>query len=345
MLNVGLVGFGFAGRTFHAPIISNVPGLRLQAIVERSSDNATKLYPETKIYRSLGELLSDKNVNVVVIATPNQTHSEFASQCLNEGRHVVVDKPFTTTSKEARELIALAQSRGKILTVYQNRRWDGDFLTVQQLIGDRLLGRPVQFESHFDRFRPELREGAWREQNEPGSGVLFDLGPHLIDQAMLLFGPPEAIQADVRIERSGALVDDAFDITFFYPTSRALLRATMLAKTSGPRFIIHGVDGSFVKHGMDPQEDALKEGRKPSGHDWGIESEDNWGILELAASQTRRRMPTIAGDYRKFYENLRDSIEKDMPLAVTPTQALNVMVALELCQQSSRNGCRVPWPV
>ena len=346
MINVGLVGFGFAGRTFHAPVISAVSGLRLAAIAQRTGDEASQIYPQARLVRSVDEMLSDHKIDVIVIATPNQSHFPLAKQCLEQERHVVVDKPFTTTSAEARTLVQLAQARNKVLSVYHNRRWDGDFQTVRKLLAEGSVGRVVIYESHFDRFRPELKKGAWREKNDPGSGVLFDLGSHLIDQAFTLFGVPDAIEADVRIERSGAAVDDAFDVTLFYPDKRALLRATMLANISGARFTLHGTSGSYVKHGMDPQEEALKGGHAPGDSAWGIESRGNWGELTLAVAGKNfaRRVPTLAGDYRGFYENVRDAIEKGAPLAVKPVDALNVIIGLELALQSSREGRKVEWP-
>ena len=201
MIDVGLIGFGFAGRTFHAPFIRAVPGLRLAAIVQRHDSDAAEKYPDVRVVQGVGELLAISSVHLVVIATPNATHFDLARQCLLAGRNVIVDKPFTTTYSEAAELVELAVRQQRLLSVYHNRRWDGDFLTLQNLRNNEKLGKPVLFESHFDRFRPQLRPGAWRERAEPGSGVLFDLGPHLIDQALILFGTPQAICADIRIER------------------------------------------------------------------------------------------------------------------------------------------------
>jgi predicted dehydrogenase len=344
MVNVGLIGFGFAGRTFHAPIISAVEGMKLAAIVQRSGNEAAVQYPEAKVVRSVPELVALPDIQLIVVATPNQTHYPFAKECLLQDKDVVIDKPFATSSREARELVELAQSKKRLLSVYQNRRFDGDFMTVQQILREGKIGRVVAYESHFDRFRPELKANAWRERNEPGSGVLFDLGPHLIDQAIVLFGVPEGILADVRKERDGAVIDDAFDITFFYPQMRALMRATMLACIPGPRFMIHGTSGGFVKHGLDPQEDALKAGAVPGGT-WGVEPKENWGTLcHATSSGTEGSLyPTVPGDYRKFYENIRDALESRAELVVTPEQALHVMTALELAMESSRTGQRVPW--
>jgi len=297
------------------------------------------------VLRTLAELLAIPELQLVIVATPNTSHFSIAKECLEHDRHVVIDKPFTTTSGEARELMRLASDRGKLLSVYQNRRWDGDFQTVQKIIADGVLGRIVSYESHFDRYRPEFKENAWRERNEPGSGILFDLGPHLLDQAMQLFGVPEAIDADVRSEREGGQVDDAFDVTLFYGGMRALLRASVLAAAPGPRFSIRGTLGSYTKYGLDPQEDELKKGLKPGGDAWGLESEALWGTLhvERDGSIIEKKVPTLAGDYRKYYENVRNAVEGRAPIGVTPEQALNVMIALELAMKSSTEGRRISW--
>ncbi len=346
MIDVGLVGFGMAGRTFHAPVIRSVSGLRLAAILQRSGGEAKEIYKDVQLVRTMEEMLSLQQIRLIVIATPNSSHYELARQCLRAGKDVVIDKPFAITWREAADLVELAKTAGRLLSVYQNRRWDGDFLTVQRLLKDGSLGRLVLYESHFDRFRPQLRPNAWRERAEPGGGMLFDLAPHLIDQALLLFGAPEAITAEVRMEREGALVDDAFDIVLHYPKLRAWLRSTMLSAAPGLRFLLHGTRGSYAKYGMDPQEDALKRGELPQGAAWGREPEERWGTLsiETGGSIASQAVPTEAGDYRRYYENIRDAIEGQAPLAVTPQQALNVMRALELARESSQRGCTLPWP-
>jgi scyllo-inositol 2-dehydrogenase (NADP+) len=345
MIDVGLVGFGFAGRTFHAPVIAAVEGLRLAAILQRHGPEAEQAYPGARVVRSVEQLLAIESVQLVVIATPNTSHFDLAKQCLLAGRDVVIDKPFTTTYSQAAELVALAGENKRVLSVYQNRRWDGDFLTVQRLFDENKLGRVVLFESHFDRFRPQLKANAWRERAEPGSGVLFDLGPHLVDQAMLLFGTPEAVSADVRIERDGAAVDDAFDVVLHYPRMRALLRAGVLAGTPTPRFVIHGTQGGYLKYGLDPQEDALKRGETPAGEFWGYEAPERWGTLLSLQGDSFHSEPfaTIPGDYRQYYQNLRDAILGNAVLAVTPEQALAVMRAIELAMQSSRQRCVASW--
>ena len=337
-LEVGLIGFGLAGRVFHSAVLRAVSGLRLAAILERSGDEASRRYPDVPVVRTIDDLLKIESIGLVVIATPNTSHYAFAAQCLRAGRHVVVDKPFTTSYEEAAELVRIARKAKRLITVFQNRRWDGDFRTVRHLVEQKRLGSTVLFESRFERYRPNLRPGAWREGSEPGSGILFDLGPHLLDQALMLFGPPVALSADVRSEREGAVTDDAFDIMLYYPAMRALLRSTMLACEAGPRFCVNGTNGSFVKYGLDPQEEALARGETPRDSSWGLEPEENWGTVTLAreGTVTRNKIPTEAGDYRRYYENVRDAILSGAPPDVTTRQALTVMRLLELARESSR---------
>jgi scyllo-inositol 2-dehydrogenase (NADP+) len=344
-VQVGLIGFGLGGRVFHAPIISAVPGLQLAAIVERSGDSARANYPNVRIVRSVGELLSIDSIELVVVTTPNQTHLDLARQCLQAGRHVVVDKPFAPTSVEAAEMVRIAQERGRLVTVYQNRRWDGDFLTVRRIVQDSSLGRLVHFESHMERYRPVLKAEAWRELPTPGSGLWFDLGPHLLDQAFVLFGAPEAMTAELRAERDGAVVDDAFDVVLHYPKLRVLLRSNLLTCVPGPRFRLNGTQGSFVKYGTDPQEEALKRGERLDQLNWGQEPSENWGTLSIAEGEkiTATRIPTETGDYSRYYQNVRDAIISGAPLDVSPQHALRIMHALELGMESSRRGCKLPF--
>jgi predicted dehydrogenase len=341
MIEVGLIGFGLAGRAFHAPVIRAVPGLHLAAILQRRGNEAAEKYPDVRIVRSLDELLAIQEIRLVVIATPNDTHYPFARQCLAARRDVVVDKPFATTLEEAKLLVQFAKDAGRLLTVYQNRRYLGDFETLRRLLTDGALGRVVTFESHFDRYRPALKAGAWREQPHAGSGVWFDLGPHLLDQALVLFGIPRAIAADIRIERDGATVDDAFEVTLHYLNMRALLRATLLAASPGPTFAVHGTGGSFVKHGHDPQEEALKSGRTPEEANWDSEPPERYGTL--TTPDGTRTIPTTPSSFVHYYENIRDAILGKAALAVTPAHALDVMRGLELAVASSQQRCVQPW--
>ena len=338
-MNVGLVGFGVAGTVFHAPVIRAVEGLRLTTIVRRSGPPDPR-YADVEFVHSVAELLAQP-VDLVVIATPNTSHHPIAKQCLLAGRHVVVDKPFATTVQEAEELVRLGREQQRVLSVYHNRRYVGDFVTLQRLLSQGALGDVRMFEAHFDRFRPELKPAAWREQPQPGSGVWFDLGPHLLDQALVLFGIPDAISADIRIERAGAVADDAFDVTLHYPNLRALLRASMLAASPGPTFAVHGTRGSLIKYGLDPQEAALKSGRAPGEPDWAAERPEQYGRLTTPEGTTT--VPTLPSSFTHYYENVRDAILRKAPLAVTPEQALDVMRGLELAVASSRKGSVLPW--
>lgn len=341
MLNVGLVGFGFAGKVFHAPIIRAVEGLRLTTIVQRSGGDAGDArYADVDFIRTVDDLLA-RPVDLVVIATPNTSHHPIAKQSLLAGRHVVIDKPFATTLREAEELVQLARGQRRVLSVYQNRRYVGDFVTMQKLVSEGTLGRIVAYESHFDRFRPGQKPGAWRERPEPGAGVWFDIGPHLLDQAFVLFGTPRALAADIRIERDGGLVDDAFDVTLHYPNLRAVLRASMLAAAPGPSFVVHGTVGTFIKYGVDAQEAALKAGHAPGEPDWDADPPALYGNLTTPAGT--RPVPTIPSSYAHYYENVRDAILGKAELAVTPEQALKVMRGLELAVVSSQQRCTIPW--
>jgi scyllo-inositol 2-dehydrogenase (NADP+) len=345
MIDVGLIGFGLAGRAFHAPVIRAVSGVRLAAILQRSGMQAAEQYPGVRIVRSVEELLCMESIRLVVIASPNDTHYLFARQCLAAGRDVVVDKPFTTTLAEAAELVQFARQRGRLLTVYQNRRYDGDFQAIRQLVAGGVLGRVVRFETNYDRFRPQIRPEAWREKSGPGTGILFDLGPHLIDHALVLFGLPEALTADVRMERDNAVTDDAFDILLHYPQSlRAVLRSTMLAASPRPRFVLHGTRGGFFKQSFDPQENNLRRGEIPKDAAWGAEPEEDWGVLTIydGENPTQRRIPSGTGDYRDFYANVRDAILGKVRLAVTPEWALDVMRILELARESSGKRRTIP---
>jgi predicted dehydrogenase len=347
-IGVAVIGFGLAGRVFHAPFVSAVPGLRLEAIVQRRGDEAAKAYPRTRILRSVEEALSDSAISLVVVGTPNETHYNLARQALEAGKHVVIDKPFAATSEEARELIDLAHEKKLIVAPFHNRRWDGDFLTVRKILDSGELGRIATFESHFDRFRPLPREATWKEAANNANGMLFDLGPHLVDQAVALFGPPESITASVRRDRDTTAIEDAFDITLHYPKLQAICRATMLAAEPAPRFLIHGTRGSFRKYGLDPQEPALVGGARvpPVGDsaEWLREPESAWGTLVVAPDPNqpgdlnRTTVRTQAGDYRGYYANVRDAILGTGTLAVSSEDGYRVIRLLELARQSSAEG-------
>ncbi len=349
MVHVGLIGFGLAGQAFHAPVIRGVPGMRLACILERSGNRAREKYPDVRLARTLEDLLADKQIQLCVVATPNDSHFELARTCLLAGRDVVVDKPFAPTLKESEELVRLASERGRLITIYQDRRWDGDFGTVKKIVQSGTLGKVVEYECRFDRFRPEPKANAWKERaDQPGAGVLFDLGPHVIDQALVLFGEPSAITASAFCERETSQVDDSFDVCLEYASSmlRATVRARIIALAPGPHFLIHGTRGSFVKYGVDPQEARLRGDDFPQGTDWGAdwgeEPENLWGTLSLVGEPSVK-VKTERGDYPGFYANVRDAIEKKAPLEVTPEQALRTMRAVMLAHKSSRERRTVWW--
>lgn len=344
-IGVGLIGYGMAARVFHAPVIQTIPRLRLRKVVERRGDESRLRYPQVEVVRDAEALLRDEGIALVVVATPNASHFELARQSLLAGKHVVVEKPFTNTSGEARQLIELARRRQRLLSVNHNRRWDGDFLTVRKVLDGKLLGRLVEYESRFDRFRNQRREGAWREEAGPGSGILYDLGSHLIDQSLVLFGPPRMITADVRTQRDFARADDNFELTLDYDGLKVTLKAGMLARGRCARFRLHGTEGSFVKYGFDPQEEALKRGLTPSGTNWGEEPAEAWGTLDtqVGGLHLRGRVETIAGSYQSFYRNVADAIEGSAELAVKPEEALDTIRIIELAFQSSEQKCSVPF--
>ena len=358
-IQVGLVGFGFAGRIFQSNVIQAVEGLELATIVQRSGSEAATAFPHVKIVHSVEELLQDPEIRLVVVATPNATHLSIARQCLLADRDVVIDKPFAVTSAEAAELIELARSRKRLLSVYQNRRWDGDFLTVRKLLDGDQLGRLVSFESHYDRYRQLPRLHAWREDGSPGGGVLFDLGAHLVDQALVLFGVPATVWASVRVEREGGRIDDSFDLYLHYPASHTQvspsvsgpvpsglgvwLRATCLARDPGARFTLNGTQGTFRKFGIDCQEAHLLAGDMFSSKPWGVEGPEHWGTLTLdeGGEAVSTRIPTEAGDYRGYYINVRDAIHGNAALEVTPLQGWRTMRVLELAVESSHTASTI----
>jgi scyllo-inositol 2-dehydrogenase (NADP+) len=355
-IRVGVLGYGLAGRVFHCPFISAVPGLQLSAIVQRTGDTAATDYPTTRILRSVAEALADPTLDLIVVATPNDSHFDLAAQALRARKHVVVDKPLTGTSAEARELITLAAQQGKILAPFHNRRFDGDFLTLRKLVADDTLGRIVHISSHFDRFRPQPRGGSWKEAGGQSNGLLFDLGPHLVDQALALFGPPARITASVRFDRDATAIDDAFDIVLEYDLAGKLLRyechASMIAADPAPRFHVNGTRGSFVKYGLDPQESALKAGAHPPRlgdlDAWLGEPESDWGTLTLAPDPDdptqiqRYKLATQHGDYRLFYASVRDAILGQSPLAIPAEDAFRTLKLLELALQSSHEQRALP---
>lgn len=333
-----LIGFGYAGRTFHAPLIEATPGLSLTTIVSRRGDDVRAAFPEARVLADLDAALADPAIELIVIATPNALHAPMATRVLQAGKAVVIDKPFTVTVEEAEALVALSERSGTFLSVFHNRRWDGDFLAVRELIAGERLGRIARFESHFDRFRPERRD-RWRERDTPGGGIWHDLGPHLIDQALVLFGRPEAIQADIGVLRDGDGAPDMAHVVLFYDRLRVVLHADMLSGAQPFRFAVHGDRGSVLTRGLDLQENALKAGLRPGDADWPARGP----TLEITDGATGAIEVAVAppGDHGRYYAEVARAIRGNGPNPVSAREALAVMRVLEAGQRSSDEGRRI----
>jgi predicted dehydrogenase len=340
LIHTGIIGFGLSGKVFHAPFIHTHPGFHLASIVERNHQHSKEIYPYVSVVSDYQQLLNDESLELLVIATPNKYHFPMAKEGMLAGKHVVIEKPFTTTSHEADELISISEECGRKIFVYHNRRWDGDFLTVRKLLGQDILGNIVHFEAHFDRFSPDIKPDAWRNENIPGGGNLFDLGSHLIDQAMVLFGKPEAVRAEIKAERPESPVDDFFELELFYPEQSVLLKAGMLVKNPGPRYFVQGADAIFTKYGLDPQEESLKAGEMPDLEHWGADRPELFGKIELNnnSDEKLKAVQTENGNYMGFYDNVYEVLLRNKPMEVKPQQARDVIFIIEKAFESSVNN-------
>ncbi|MBP7336110.1 oxidoreductase [Niveispirillum sp.] len=342
LVRTALVGFGYAGQTFHAPLIAATPGLELTAIVSGHPEKVRGSWPDVAVLPDLEGVLAHPAIDLIVIATPNDTHADMARRALSAGKHVVVDKPFTVTLAEARELAILEKQSGRLLSIFHNRRWDADFLTLSDLIRQDALGRVTQFESHFDRFRPVPRD-RWRERADvPGAGLWHDLGPHLIDQALCLFGRPASIFADIGTQRPGNGAPDYFHAILSYDTGlRTILHGSTLILDNGLRFAVHGDGGSYLKHGLDSQEDMLKAGLTPGCESWGKDGAPG-NLTRLIEGEGRAEtVPGIAGDYRHYYAAIHAAIIGSGPNPVTAQEAITVMELIDAGYESACQGRRI----
>lgn len=341
-IRTGLAAFGMSGQVFHAPFISTDPHFELTAVVERSKNLSRARYPQARIVRSFDELLGMDELDLVIVNTPDSTHYEYARRAIEAGKHVVVEKPFTTTVEEAEELVALAAANHLALSVYQNRRWDCDFLTVKELLAKGVLGRLVEFESTFPRYRNFIKPDTWKETGESGGGLTYNLGAHVIDQAVQLFGMPEALFADIATLRTGGKVDDYFIIHLLRPAKspdvKVTLKASYLMCGNEPRFVLHGTEGSFVKYGLDPQEAALNQGALPTTPHWGEEDKAQWGVLhtETDGKTVREPYPSLPGNYAAFYDNIYRHIRLGEPLLTDAREVVGVIRLIEAAWESSR---------
>ena len=339
-IKTALLSFGMSGRLFHAPFLHLDPGYELYSVWEREKDLAAAVYPGIRTVRSLDALLADDSVELVIVNTPNYTHFEYARKALLAGKHVVIEKPFANTVEEARELTQLAEDQGRQLSVYQNRRYDSDFKTVKKVLAERLLGEVAEAELHFDRFNEALSPKLHKEIPGPGTGLLHDLGPHLIDQALQLFGDPEAVFADLRIQRPISQVGDYMEILLYYPSFPVRLKAGYLVREALPAYIIHGTKGSFLKSRADVQEKDLQAGKQPTGPDWGAEPESERGLLH---TDTRGYIRSLNGDYRAYYTALYGAIREGQPLPVTPEEGIRVMRVIDAAIRSSAEKRVIPF--
>ncbi len=337
-ISVALLSYGMSGVVFHGPLLESHPGFKISKILERNHHVSSGKHPGSKIVRDFDSILGDQNIELVIVNTPDHLHHEMASKVIEAGKHVVVEKPFTLKSEDADELIALAQKKGVSLTVFHNRRWDANYLTIREIIEEGKLGRLVDFESHFDRYRNYVQD-SWKNQSN-GTGTLYNLGSHLVDQALTLFGMPNRLFCDCRMLRDGAKTDDSFDLFLHYPGFKCMLRSSYLVREAGPRFILHGTNGSYLKWGDDPQEEELKSGTTPLSEGWGEEPESAWGRINSNFNGDRLEgpYPTLQGNYMAFYDNVFEAIRRDAPLAVTPLQARNVIAVIEAAYESSNLG-------
>lgn len=335
-IKTALLSYGMSGKVFHAPFLVFHPGFELVGSWERSKKIIQNDYPEVISYGSLETLLND-SIDLVVVNTPVATHFEYAKQALLAGKHVLVEKAFTTTVGEAQELHDLAKSKGLKLAVFQNRRWDSDFKTVESVFSEGLLGDIVEAEFHFDRYNPNLSPKQHKETLNSGAGILKDLGPHLIDQALYLFGLPNAVFADIRITREHSLVDDSIDILLYYPEFRVRLKAGFFVREPIPSYVLHGKKGSFLKPRGDVQEDDLKLGKKPNLTDWGSELLENEGLLHTDRNGkiSKEKVPTLQGNYYDFFDGLYHSIVNNGIEPVTSQDGINVMKIIESATKSS----------
>jgi scyllo-inositol 2-dehydrogenase (NADP+) len=339
-VKTGLASFGMSGLVFHAPLTHTNERFELRKILERKRNDSAEKYPEAQIVRSFEDLCKDDSLELIIINTPDNTHYPLAKQALQAGKHVVVEKPFTQNYSDAMELAELADKKGLLLSVFHNRRWDGDFLTVKKILNEGLLGRIVEYEAHFDRYRNFIQEGTWKEDPSTGVGTLYNLGSHLIDQAMSVFGRPVSVTADIRIQRTNGKIDDSFELWLGYPDLKVTVCGGYLVREPGPRFTVHGTEGSFLKWGIDPQEEDLKQGKMPNAENWGAEEKKDWGFLHTGVngSTYRDKYETVPGNYNSYYNNIHHAIRTKTSPEVSAADAAYVIKVIEAAFQSVKES-------
>jgi len=342
IINTGLIGFGNSGQTFFAPFIAANPGFKLAKISTSDPIKAAKaneVYPGAEVVETADDIVDDPDIDLVLVGSPNTSHFEWTQKALLAGKHVLVEKPFTVTSAEAGELIALAKKQDKVLSVHHNRRFDSGHNTVKKVLASGVLGTVVEMEVHYDRYRLGLRPAAWREKPLPGSGIFYDLGAHLIDASLELFGKPNELTCMMTTQRPGGLeVEDNFELILWYPGLKVTLKSGMLVKEAGPVYTIYGYNGTFIKYGMDVQEEALKAGHSPNEPNWGVEPKEIWGHVtyDQDGKTITETIPSEPGRYRDLFQNVYEAIAEGKELIVKPEQARTTIRIIELAFQSSR---------
>jgi scyllo-inositol 2-dehydrogenase (NADP+) len=338
-----IASFGMSGLVFHGPSLKVNSGFEVLQILERSKNISKEMFPEATIVRTFDEIVENPEIELVVVNTPDVYHYKMVKQALSAGKNVIVEKPVTLDSFEADELVNLAKEKDVVFTVYQNRRWDGDFRTVQKILAENKLGRLIEFESHFDRYRTFITPDTWKEEGNEYAGVLYNLGSHMVDQAYVLFGMPMAVTSHLKIVRTGGKVSDYYDIRMEYEGFSAILKCSYLVKDAGPRYSIYGEYGTFYKSGIDPQEDLLKAGNLPDGEKLGVESPDEWGTIfyEEEGDDIEELVETVPGNYSIFYNNVYDAIRNGAKLFVKPEETVQVLKILEACLLSNQEKCTV----
>jgi scyllo-inositol 2-dehydrogenase (NADP+) len=337
-INTALLSFGMSGQVFHAPFLNVHTGFNFYGVWERTKKLAAEKYPSVKTFRSLDDLLADELIELVVVNTPSVTHYEYAKKCLEANKNVIVEKPFTATVEEGEELIALAKRKNKLLSVYQNRRYDSDYKALKKVVDEKLLGDLIEAEFHYDRYTEQLSYKVHKETPTPGVGIVYDLGSHLIDQALMLFGMPQSVFADIDIIRPDSKVDDYFELLMFYPHFRVRIHSSLLVREQLPAYVLHGTKGSFIKAKTDVQEVALQSGLIPNTPDWGKEPENEKGLLhtEINGTVTRDYVPSAQGNYMEYYDGIYRSLRLDEPPPVSAEEGLNVIRVITAAHESSR---------
>lgn len=335
-INTALCSYGMSGHLFHAPFIDVNPNFKLYGVLERSKNIAATKYPQIKTYRSLDELLEDEHIELVIVNTPNITHYEFAKKAIGVGKHVIVEKPFTVNVDEAEELISLAKEKNVKLSVYHNRRWDSDFMTVKKIHEKGILGDIVEAEFHYDRFDPELSYKVHKETPTDGVGSLYDLGSHIIDQALNLFGMPQSVFASLDTFRKDSKVIDYFDLKLYYPSHYVTLKSSYFVLEPLPAYVLHSTNGSFVKSKADIQETELQKEKKPNSLNWGLEPDTEKGLLRtIKDGHSKDELITSEkGNYMLFYDRIFKTIRHNEPVPVSPKEALDVIKVIQAAIKS-----------